>query len=242
MSDADVRRVHAAVRALRDRLDELDTVEIAVAEYDAALADIEYRRVALQERRQELRTRLSAERLPRAGAGGPRPRGRRGRDGIGKPAPVARQNRRPTGDAAIRRRRTKTLINRFAHAWEIDDERLAEINRLADDRSRPLGEMLALLDWDAIDRPLPGGESESAHTRRVSEWREALEEAQGRLSSDVRSRERQFHKVLALWERWRARDGWQEFLTDARTAKHDEVDELNREIASLEQRLREVPR
>jgi hypothetical protein len=181
--------------------------------------------------------------LPRADAGTLRNRRRfpdRRRPGMRPFVPSPASSGREASLAE--RRRLKKMVNRWAFRWNLDATRLGQINRIADDAERPLGEALALLRWEQYQTPIPG-ESGATHLDRLILWREALVEYRDQLAGEVDTLETRYRRWLGIHEQWKARGteegqaAWDLFMSRTRQAMLEEIKRLDAEIKDLEAQL-----
>jgi hypothetical protein len=238
-----LRLDYDAVHALRGRREELSTVEQARAAYESVVADETRVLDALRRRKESLerewgrRIRAPAEPGPEpwlvpwqpTGVPSPSPR----------PAPLPRP---PRPDAGQRlRRRLTLLINQHRYVWPLTPAVLGQVNQIAEDNDRPLGEALALLPWEAFAGQ--AGESEEAYLERLAEWGKALAAYRHRLEADVEVQQARLGGWLGIWQLWRAQEGpegqqrWEAFLAGKRRSLEEEAEGLRGEIAGLEARL-----
>jgi hypothetical protein len=137
----------------------------------------------------------------------------------------------------------KKLVNRWQHAWGLAAALVGQVNRIADDADRPLGQALLLLPWGAYEARVPG-ETAEAQRARLTEWRDALCEYHGRLAAEIDICETRFHRYLGIWELWLQRhqgaEGqarWAAFLAGKRRANAGEIARLENEVAALAAQL-----
>jgi hypothetical protein len=238
---AEARPVYDELARLQARVAALRTVEDARLAYDAllhddtrAIADVRRDRdtLALEQRRRRLTIAPVAPPPPR-----PKPRPLAATPG--DTAPTEPPPRLQTPD----RRKLKKLVSRWQFAWALDPGIIAQVNSIADDTDRPLGEALALLEWRLYETPIPG-ESTDGHAARVREWREILAAYAEHLRADIDTTETQYRSLLAIWERWsnaRASDDgraeWNRFIDATRAQKRSELATLTAEVTTLREEL-----
>jgi hypothetical protein len=147
------------------------------------------------------------------------------------------------GLAPAANRRLQQFARRLTNSGQLSVEALAEVNRIADDAGRPLGEAVALLDWSAYSRRAPW-EGEDTHLARLAEWGVALADYRDRLADEVGLLEARFRGLLGIWELWRWREdepdgraAWTNFVEGRRRALRDEADRLRHDVAALEAHL-----
>lgn len=131
------------------------------------------------------------------------------------------------------------LVMRWGHHWKLTSETRAQINRIADDPSRPLGEALALLDWSTFENRVGSEETDDAHFARITSWGTALTEYRERLLGDIDVFKTRYRQVMPLLDAWIERDteagheSWNEQIAETNAAKEKEVERLRNEIARL---------
>jgi hypothetical protein len=238
---AATRAVFEELGRLKLRLADLKTAEDARLAHEAALSAENRAIVALQrdvdaltaeQRRRRLTGRVVTVAPPPSVARQARPR-------VVNVQPVATPVERPPAAPTADRRKLKKIVNRWQFQWKLDSAVLAQVNGIADDPARPLGEALALLDWRVLASPLPN-ESGEAHASRLDEWRGALEGYADHLRSEIDTVETRYRGVLAIWERWRkARESneglaeWNLFIEKSRGQKQSEITRLRGEVDRL---------
>jgi hypothetical protein len=236
---AEARLVYDELARLKARATSLRTVNDARIAYDALLeretreiADVRRDRDALSAEQRRRRVRsvqtdvvVPPPRLER------RPIAASRLDDVATERPARRQ----TAD----RRTLKKLVSRWQVAWSLDADLVAQVNSIADDADRPLGEALALLEWRLYESAIPG-ESGVAHAARVREWRDVLASYADHLRADIATTETRYRNVLAIWERWSnaqasdaGRAQWEQFIAATRAQKASELAQLTAEVAAL---------
>jgi hypothetical protein len=237
---AAARLVYDEIARLKARATALRTVEDARIAYDALLeretreiAAVTRDRDALAARQRLRRARFTSEEpvAPPPPRPDRRPVVATRLDEVA-PEPAAR---RQTAD----RRTLKKLVSRWQVAWSLDADLVAQVNSIADDAERPLGEALALLDWRLYATPIPG-ESESAHLTRVRDWHDVLATFADHLRADIATTETRSQNLLAIWERWSnaqasdaGRAEWDSFIAKIRAQKASELAALTAEVAAM---------
>jgi len=234
-----IRLAYDAVQQLRARWEALQTVEQARAEYEVLVAEEERRLADLQKHKSELeiqKRRLTTRTREQEFIDPPSIPKRRGpiKQSISIPAnsPV------PTQVAA--RLQLKKLVNRWAYAWGMTASVQGQINRIADDLERPLGEALALLDWSVFADATRLRETPEAHLARLTEWEEALIVYRDRLAGEIDTQEIRFRRWLPIWECWRIRESstegkarWDTFIAETHRAKQAELERVQQHIDQL---------
>jgi hypothetical protein len=251
-----VRPVYLQVRQLRQDWRDLQTIEQAKAEYELSVAAEAGQLRIMKEKRNELeQQRQTLEEDPfRPTQAISQTSTRTGSQAPWEP-PIPRPAPHPPhcpSRAEHRRARTrlKMLVNRWVHFWELDNSIQAEINQIADDEDRPLGEALSLLDWSLFEDPAYAHETSEKHLKRLNEWGELLNEYHTRLAAEMETLRTRFRNWLPIWERWRecrqhqkcaqnpddaAR--WNVLIDETRRSLRREIDCLRQEIAELEQQI-----
>jgi hypothetical protein len=241
---AEARPLYDELAGLQARAAALRTVEDARLAYDAllqdetrAIADVRRDRdtLALEQRRRRLTITRDGPVAPPP----PRPERRPAAATPGDAAPADPPPRLQAPD----RRKLKKLVSRWQFAWSLDPGIIAQVNSIADDADRPLGEALALLEWRLYETPIPG-ESNDGHAARVREWRDILAAYADHLRAEIDTAETQYRSLLAIWERWsnaRASDDgrteWNRFIDATRAQKRNELATLTAEVTTLREEL-----
>jgi hypothetical protein len=242
---ADTRVVYDELARLQARAVALKTVDDARIAYDALLdretreiADLRRDRDALldEQRRQRVRT-------ARVEAAAPPPPRVAARPTAPVPVPNDVAPARPPRLQSPDRRTLKKLVSRWQFAWSLTPEVVAQVNSIADDAGRPLGEALALLEWRLYESRIPG-ESPENHAARIHEWRDVLATYLEHLRAEIATTETRYRNVLAIWERWSnaqaGEDGraeWDRFIEATRAQKAFEIGALSAEVAALREAL-----
>jgi hypothetical protein len=254
---SEIRPVYQDVQRLRTTWEELREVERAVAEYLRLLAAEERRLADLAQRKDQLAAYLDRLRLldgndeeeisfPAVGQSSPSRRTAGWRVIQARPGGPERRSPDRTR-LTTQRRRLKQLVNRWAPAWDLATVVLAEINRVAEDDQRPLGEAIALLDWRIFEDPSLSGATEQAHLGRLAEWGAALTEYRDQLRTELHDLERRqddferrHDNPRLIWELWRRRDhdeqgrlGWQHRIDEGRQARRQEIRLLEADVTAL---------
>lgn len=247
----ELHRVYNEIQQKRVQWENLQTVDLARAEYESLvakekgkLADLQKRKKALEAEKRVLVLAPELDRDDfefRLGSGSVRMKHQPSRWHSSQ----MRSAEPPKVEAnhlakLVERHQLKKLVNRFRYSWQLDPAVLGQINRIADDIDRPLGEALVLLDWSVFADRSRTQESPEMHLARLSQWRGALVEYLSWLERDIGSLEMRFRGWLHVWELWRARDQsvqslelWMTFITESCHAKQDEIVKLEREIVHL---------
>lgn len=243
---SEIGPVYERVRQLRERLEELQTVEQARAEYNELFRDEE----AEIERWEVLKARLEREAQLLAGGG------RKGRSYLKgserseegpppSPAPTPEPPPPSRRNLTSERRRFQNQASRFRYQWRLDDGTLARINRIADDNDRPLGEAIALLNWGAFENQLRTSsvvyESEAEHAARLDGWKLALEEYVKVLEGDILALENTYGTwMMHVWETWQGRNAaaagrarWEGLIAQKRQSNAGKLADLQKAVAAL---------
>ncbi len=254
----ELRPLYDEIQQMRERRQELESVEQARDAYESLLAEEEVLLSRLRGRKAEIEQEKSRGLLT---ASQPRwdqflpPEPRR------TEVPPARPSASPVPVGAalapsppeVRpkssrvRRNVKKMVARWSHAWNLAANVRARINRVADDVERPLGEALALLDWSVFKDRTRSHEREDTYLKRLAEWGEALAEYRDLLAGEIDIQETRFRRWLGIWELWQGRDRsaadqdrWTSFVAETRRAKREEAAALEGEIAQIEQELQSL--
>ena len=241
---AEARPVYDDLARLKARAASLRTVEDARIAYDALLERETREIVAAGRDRDALIAEQRRRRVRSTNAdmvAPPPPRLERRPAASARPdeTPAERPARRQTAD----RRTLKKLVSRWQGAWFLDADLVAQVNSIANDADRPLGEALALLEWRLYESPIPG-ELAEAHAARVREWRDVLAAYADHLRANIATTETRYRNILAIWERWlnaqASDDGraeWERFIAATRAQKASELAALTAEVAALREAL-----
>ena len=241
---AETRVVYDELARLQARALALKTVDDARIAYDAAL-DRETREIADRKRDRDAlldEQRRRRVRSAQVEAATPPPRRVNSRPASTPPVPNAAAPERPRLQSADRRT-LKKLVSRWQFAWSLAPEVVAQVNSIADDAARPLGEALALLEWRLYESSIPG-ESPEGHVARLREWHDVLAAYLDHLRAEIATTETRYRNVLAIWERWSnaqanddGRAEWDRFIEATRAQKAGELAALSAEVASLREAL-----
>jgi hypothetical protein len=162
--------------------------------------------------------------------------------GLSDPAPaknVARPQIKSDRTTQEARTELKMLVGRWGKAWKLTIDVQGQINRIADDLDRPLGEALALLEWTTFENRIGTTETEEAHLERLSNWGTALVEYHERLRGEIDMLKTRYRFVMPILEAWSTRDtetgrkSWEQQISATNIAKEKEVERLQLEIAQL---------
>ncbi len=247
---AKIRLIWDEIHHLRKRSEILQSVEQACCEYQQAIASEEHQITALKQEKnyllEEKRRLIQAQ--------------NEFDDSFIRPSwplkpiinphstPSLSSDFQPNQESAMAaRNRLKKLANRWAKHWALDNVVLGLVNRIADDRERPMGEALILLNWNVFAQSTPTERTQEAHLIRLVEWEEALIDYQHHLSGEIDTIETRFRGWLAIWEQWRVRDQssenyqrWETLLKQTKQAKLKEIAVLTGELDQLKQEIDEL--
>jgi hypothetical protein len=244
----EIQPVYQGIQELRACWDALQTVEQARGEYQALFAEEDGTLAALRGEKDRLESQkrqlLVLPRWDEEPVMGrlyiPGP------PDDGRPRTGAGPGTRPPAPAPppAARSRLKKLVNRWAPAWRLDPDKQGRINRIIDEADSPLGEALALLDWEVYQDSSRTGANPEEHLERLREWRAPLVAYREQLQGDVAALRTRYGPELGLWELWRARDqspegglNWDAFIAATRRAKQDEITRLRDETSRLADEL-----
>lgn len=163
---------------------------------------------------------------------------------LGLPDPASTRNvARPRikSDRSTQEARTelKMLVGRWGKAWKLTVDLQGQINRIADDLDRPLGEALALLEWTTFANRIGTSETEEAHLERLINWGTALVDYRERLRGEIDMLKTRYRFVMPILEAWSTRDtesgrkSWEQQISATNIAKEKEIERLRLEIAQL---------
>jgi hypothetical protein len=244
---ASTRAIYQEVDALNKRWLDLKAADDARLAYKAALAAEDKELEALERDKTALDTERRRRRIV-------------GKTDERRPPPppsaLTRVNRAPTSartetSAAERpappptadRRRLKKTLNRFQFTWEINPAVVAQINSIADNAERPIGEALALLDPRVFELSIPG-ESDIDRVARLGEWKGALDGYADHLRAEIQKLENQYASVLGIWDLWRkarvdavGQDNWNQFIDKTRAEKRHRIDVMSATVRDLREEL-----
>jgi len=247
---AEIKPVYDAIQQMRAEWNALQTVEQANAEYlsltakeDKELDDLTRKIQGLEAEKRKLtvaRENISERFAPVPNPVLPPPIPR-------KPSirPVAHLAVLPDREATLAvRRRLKKMVNRWVNSWQLGSDVQGQINRIADDLNRPLGEAVALLDWSVFEDRTRTRESEAAHLDRLNEWGQALVDYRDHLTGEINTLKTRFRDVLPIWKLWYARlealQRWETAIAETRAAKQRESQRLQNEASRLEDELADL--
>lgn len=245
-----LRPVYENVQVMRAELESLGTVEQAEAAYRTATAVDDAQIDALRQTKRRLegeRFRLAWRQTEPWDSGplhAPEP----------PPSPKLTGPRpstftHPPNLQALRAERIqlKKLINRWAPAWRLAPAIQSQINRIADDVDRPVGEALALLEWRVFEDRALMRENEATHLARLVHWSNCIDEYYDWLDRELEVMRARFRPMLPIWDLWCAghqgpteNERWERFLAETRQAKREEIAHLQAEIKTLETELAEL--
>lgn len=246
-----IRPVYDEIHQLRQRWEVLQTVDMARIEYQNIIASEDNKVKTLNKQKdillEEKRRLTSAKEefdedfiLPDGWQLQPR--------NTPRFQPTLASQPQPNREAAIAaRNRLKKLANRCAKIWGLDTAILGQVNCIADDTDRPIGEALILLDWNVFADPTLTKASDETHLARLIEWGEALLDYRQHLAGEIDTLETRFRGWLGIWEAWRSRhlspenqQRWQTLIAETKRAKLDEIARLTIEIDQLKQDIAEL--
>ena len=241
----EIHAVYLEIEKLKQRLTDLQTVEQARAEYEKLVATEESKLTNLEQQKRKLEDDLRSLTVRKQPLGRPR--------SVPKPTnlpppkiPSSHEKsdeptkKKPGTEA---REKLKRLLNRY-YRFQLDASVLGQINRIAEDVERPLGEALALLDWSIFEDYA----SDASHLEQLNQWGDELQEYRQYLSGEVDMLELRFRDYLGgIWERWRTRDqspenllAWQTFITETQLAKQAEAAKLEEDIRQIKEKIAQI--
>jgi hypothetical protein len=145
------------------------------------------------------------------------------------------------------RNKFKRFLSRH-YQYKLETSVLGQINCIADDVDRPLGEALALLDWsifeDYADRT---DASDASGLEQLNELGKELQQYRKQLSGKVDMLGLSFRDWLGIWEKWRSREqspehsqSWETFIAETQRAKQAEATKLQDDISQLEEKIAQI--
>jgi hypothetical protein len=138
----------------------------------------------------------------------------------------------------VRKQLTK-LVGRWGPSWKLSRDIQGQINRIADDPAKPLGEALVMLEWATFEHRYGRSETDEDHLGRIIAWGAALVEYRERLSGEIDMLKTKYRRILPILAAWIGRDteegrkSWEQQISETNAAKREEVEKLRAEIASL---------
>ena len=237
---ADFRSVYEEIGNLRRELARLQQAELAQAEYIQQTSRLDEEIQLLTKQWKEIEAPQQKAQMEDAGVKPFRPSPK-----IGVTSNHFARNetlpRNPVRRQPIQRDRIelKKLVMRWGYILRITGDTRAHINRIADDPSRPLGEAIALLDWNTFENRIGSEETDEAHLARITSWGGALMEYRERLAGEIEMLKTRYRMVIPILDAWIARDSdsgrksWDQQIVETNAAKEKEVERLRNEIARL---------
>jgi hypothetical protein len=158
---------------------------------------------------------------------------------------VVARPREPSREVEVAlRRAVQKMVNRWAYTWRLKPGTQSQINSIANNADRHLGEALELLDWEIFEDRIRTRESETDHLARLVAWGRTLTEYRDTLKMQIESKEIQYGAVLADWRLWKrrktdaaAQSEWETEIAERRRAKQADIERLRAEIEPLEQEV-----
>lgn len=246
--------VYTEITKLKKRLEEIQTVELARAEYNKRIDEQETKLQSLENQKRQLEVELRILTTRKAEPG----RNIRLHKEKSKNLPQKPQgsgietstNHDETTKKKLRaeaRNKFKRFLSRY-YQCKLETSVLGQINCIADDVDRPLGEALALLDWsifeDYADRT---DASDVSGLEQLKELGKELQDYCKQLSGKVDMLELSFRDWLGIWEKWRSHERstedsqpWETFIAETQRAKQAEATKLQNDIFQLEEKIAQI--
>lgn len=241
--------IYAEIQSLKHELESSLTIEQARNEYGKLIAeeDSELDSLTAQKRKLEQQERILDIPIPPKPPIKPPPKPPDKKDSQ-KSLPTSTDKNKSSQKkpATEARDKLKKLVNRF-YRFKLDASVLGQINRIADDVDRPLGEALALLDWSIFENYAHTSAGDTSKLYLLNEWGKELQEYRNYLFSVVDMQKGRYKGSEGIWERWCNREKspehlqeWQTFIAATKQAKQDAIAELKREILTLEANIAKI--
>ncbi|MEH2093405.1 hypothetical protein [Nostoc sp.] len=246
--------VYREIQVLKKRLEEIQTVELARAEYEKCIGEEETKLRSLKEQKLNLQVE---QRLLTTDTSESKPN-------INLPKHKSNNLIRKKPESEIKvlakcdettknklRAKARNKFKRFLsrnYQYKLETSVLGQINCIADDVDRPLGEALALLDWSIFeDYANRTDASDTSGLEQLNELGNELQEYRKQLSGKVDMLELSFRDWLGIWEKWRSREqspeqsqAWETFIAKTQRAKQDEAAKLQDDILQLEEKNAQI--
>ncbi|MUG95773.1 hypothetical protein F7734_26820 [Scytonema sp. UIC 10036] len=245
--------IYAEIQSLKDELESSLTIEQVRNEYSKLIAeeDSKLDSLTVQKRKLEVEIRLpnTVRQNPIPIKPLPKQPDKKSLQKLPSTSTVTptdkeKSERKKSGTEA--RDKLKKLVNRF-YRFKLDASVLGQINRIADDVDRPLGEALALLDWSIFENYACTSAGDSSKLNLLNEWAKELQEYCSYLSGEVDLQKFRYRDYLGIWELWRNREKspehlqeWQTFIAETKQAKQDAIAKLKQEILELEAKIAQL--
>jgi hypothetical protein len=246
--------VYTEIQVLKKRLEEIQTVELARAEYNKRIDEEETKLQSLekQKRQLEVEQRILTTRRAESRPNIILPKEKNNnlpqkpQENGGKSVPKRDETTKKKLRAEARNKFKRFLSRHYQ--YKLETSVLGQINCIADDVDRPLGEALALLDWsifeDYADRT---DASDASGLEQLNELGKELQQYRKQLSGKVDMLELSFRDWLGIWEKWRSREespehsqAWETFIAETKRAKQAEATKLQHDISQLEEKIAQI--
>ncbi len=247
--------VYTEIKVLKKRLEEIQTVELARAEYNKRIEEEETKLQSLEKQKRQLEVEQRILTTRRAGPGSNiRLRKEEKNKNLPQKPQVIGIKTSTNYDETTKKKLRAEARNKFKrflsrhYQYKLETSVLGQINCIADDVDRPLGEALALLDWsifeDYADRT---DASDASGLEQLNELGKELQEYRKQLSGKVDMLELSFRDWLGIWEKWRSREespehsqAWETFIAETQWAKQAEAAKLQNDIFQLEEKIAQI--
>lgn len=249
----EVEQKYIKIQEHKKQLESLQTIEIARAEYEKYFIQEESQLIELEDKKRKLNIEYRSLTVPKIDS---RPiviLNKPKHTGQNKPqfketifAPIQKEEAISQKREMELREHFKKQINRF-YRLKVDANLLGQINRIADDSQRLLGEALALLDWSIFEDYALKINNDISKLETFQEWGKELQEYNNQLSYDVKAQQERFRPYLKIWELWNCKDlsennstAWDSLIAETRITKQATIAELQSAISDLESKIVQI--
>ena len=246
--------VYREIQVFKKHLEEIQTVELARTEYEKCTGEEETKLRSLKEEKLKLQMeqRILTTDMPVA-----KPNInllKRNKNDFTKKmtekeikVSIKRDETTKKKLRAEARNKFKRFLSRN-YQYKLEPGVLGQINCIADDVDRPLGEALALLDWSIFeDYAARTDANDTSGLEQLNELGKELQEYRKQLSGKVDMLELSFRDWFGIWEKWRSREEspeqsqvWETFIAETQRAMQDEAVKLQDEILQLEEKIAQI--
>lgn len=250
----DIEKIYLGIQERKKQLESLQTIEQARAEYEKCFMLEESQLIELEHKKRKLNIEYSSLTTLKIDS--------RQTINLQKPKnvwqnkpqskepifmPIQKEEATPQIREVELRENFKKQINRF-YRLKVDANLLGQINRIADDSQRLLGEALALLDWSIFEDYALKTNNDTSKLKTFQEWGKELQEYSNQLSYDFKAQQERFRPYLKIWELWNNRKdspennntAWDSLITETRRTKQATIAELESSIGALESKIAQI--
>ena len=241
--------VYTEIQALKQRLESLETVELARTEYNQLLAEEETKLKYLEEQKSNLEVEHRILTTPKT-ISKPNSKIPFKNKILEKILPITTSikldetnNKKLTLEA---RKKFKRFLSRY-YQYKIEPKVLGQINCIADDVDSPFGEALALLDWSIFEDYARRNAGNTSGLEQLNQLGKELQEYRQQLSGKLDMIELRERDWLGIWQKWRSRQQspenlqvWERFIAETRRVKQTEADKLKGDILHLEEKIAQI--